>query len=184
MKKNGFSVQMIAEAGIMIALAKVLSMIKLFEMPLGGSVTLGSMVPIFIFAIRWGWQKGIIVGLVYGIVDFMIGGWYVNPIQVCFDYVFAYAMLGFAGISLSKNKDRESFLSHLPAIALAVFLRGVSHTISGVVFYASSAEGSGMSPFLYSVSYNYSFLAVDFIIAIAILALIWKPIIKIAKPEQ
>ncbi|NLY97279.1 MAG: energy-coupled thiamine transporter ThiT, partial [Clostridiaceae bacterium] len=50
MKKN---VRMLTEAAVMIALAFVLSNIRLFQLPNGGSVTPGSMVPLILFAIRW-----------------------------------------------------------------------------------------------------------------------------------
>ena len=43
------STRMMVEAGIMIALAQILSYVKIFEAPYGGSVTAGSMVPIIIF---------------------------------------------------------------------------------------------------------------------------------------
>ncbi len=43
--------RMIVEAGIMMALAYVLSMVKIFQMPNGGTITAGSMIPILIFAI-------------------------------------------------------------------------------------------------------------------------------------
>ena len=53
MKKN-WSVKMLTEAGIMIALSFILGRIKLFSMPQGGSVTAGQMIPLIIFAIRYG----------------------------------------------------------------------------------------------------------------------------------
>nr|WP_083430897.1 energy-coupled thiamine transporter ThiT [Ndongobacter massiliensis] len=188
MKKNSFfSAQMLAEAGLMIALAKVLSMIKLFEAPYGGSVTLGSMAPLFIFAVRWGWKRGLLVGMVYGFVDLMIGGYIIHPLQLVLDYPLAYMMCGFAGLRTVRSEER--FLSFLPPIFLAVALRFVCHVLSGCIFFgaidftkpgATLAEAlvpanffSGLS---YSVLYNLGYLSFDFIICVALMGLLWQPI--------
>lgn len=187
--KNGFSTRMVAEAGVMIALAKILSFIKLFEMPMGGSVTLASMAPVLFFAIRWGWQKGLLVGLVYGLVDYLLGGYTVHPLQVLLDYPLAYMMLGFAG--LQRASDGDSFFSHLPSLILAVALRLAMHVLSGCVFYstidftkagASLGEAFTLSNmgagFIYSLQYNAAFLGVDFLICLVVLALAWQPLRK------
>ena len=59
--------QMLCEGAILVALAQILSMLKLWEMPWGGSITLG-MLPIFLFAVRLGRgrEKGIFLGTVLG----------------------------------------------------------------------------------------------------------------------
>ncbi len=44
----------LVECAIMIALATVLSMVKLAELPYGGSITIASMLPIAIIAYRRG----------------------------------------------------------------------------------------------------------------------------------
>lgn len=187
--KNGFSTRMVAEAGVMIALAKILSFIKLFEMPMGGSVTLASMAPVLFFAIRWGWQKGLLVGLVYGLVDYLLGGYTVHPLQVLLDYPLAYMMLGFAG--LQRASDGDGFFSHLPSLILAVVLRLAMHVLSGCIFYstidftkagASLGEAFTLSNmgagFMYSLQYNAAFLGVDFLICLVVLALAWQPLRK------
>ena len=46
-------------AAIFVALAVALSFAKLFEMPMGGSVTLGSMLPIFLLSITLGVKWGL-----------------------------------------------------------------------------------------------------------------------------
>lgn len=187
--KNGISTRMVAEAGVMIALAKILSFIKLFEMPMGGSVTLASMAPILFFAIRWGWKKGLLVGLVYGLVDYLLGGYTVHPLQVLLDYPLAYMMLGFAGLQQASESD--SFFSHLPSLILAVALRLAMHVLSGCVFYstidfteagASLAQAFTLSNmgagFVYSLQYNGAFLGADFLLCLVVLALAWQPLRK------
>lgn len=187
--KNGISTRMVAEAGLMIALAKILSFIKLFEMPMGGSVTLASMAPILFFAIRWGWKKGLLVGLVYGLVDYLLGGYTVHPLQVLLDYPLAYMMLGFAG--LQRASESDSFFSHLPSLILAVALRLAMHVLSGCVFYSTidfTEAGASLSQaftlsnmgagFVYSLQYNGAFLGADFLICLVVLALAWQPLRK------
>lgn len=187
--KNGISTRMVAEAGVMIALAKILSFIKLFEMPMGGSVTLASMAPILFFAIRWGWKKGLLVGLVYGLVDYLLGGYTVHPLQVLLDYPLAYMMLGFAG--LQRASESDSFFSHLPSLILAVALRLAMHVLSGCVFYSTidfTEAGASLSQaftlsnmgagFVYSLQYNGAFLGADFLICLIVLALAWQPLRK------
>lgn len=187
--KNGISTRMVAEAGVMIALAKILSFIKLFEMPMGGSVTLASMAPILFFAIRWGWKKGLLVGLVYGLVDYLLGGYTVHPLQVLLDYPLAYMMLGFAG--LQRASESDSFFSHLPSLILAVALRLAMHVLSGCVFYSTidfTEAGASLSQaftlsnmgagFVYSLQYNGAFLGADFLLCLVVLALAWQPLRK------
>src|SRR6266571_9260758 len=47
-------VRIITETIVMVALSGALYLIKIFTLPQGGSVTLGSMVPIFLLALRRG----------------------------------------------------------------------------------------------------------------------------------
>jgi len=142
------NVKMMVEAGVMIALAYVLSLVKIWQAPMGGSVTAGSMIPIILFALRWGYKKGVMVGMIYGVVQFMLGPkWSYHPISILFDYVIAFGVLGFAGIF--KEGMKRSILG----VVIAISLRYVCHVISGVVVFASYAPDT-MSPIIYSLIYN------------------------------
>ena len=57
----------LAFGGMCVALSFILSYIKLFEMPQGGSITLVSMLPVILFAFVCGPTAGIIAGLAYGL---------------------------------------------------------------------------------------------------------------------
>lgn len=170
--------KMLVEAGMMLALSIILGQfVKLFKMPMGGSVTLGSMVPLFIFAFRWGGKKGIMVGAIYGILDLLIGGFYsMHPVSIVLDYPLAYAMIGLAGFF------RKTPLYSIGGIVIGVFGRFLCHVVSGVVFYASYAP-EGQSPLLYSVLYNGSFLLPELLIT-----MLFSPLIiifaKLPKPEK
>lgn len=170
MKK--MSTKMVVEAGIMIALAQVLSYIKIFELPQGGSITAGSMVPILIFAIRWGVGPGLLAGTVYGILQFILGPKYsYHIISILFDYVVAFGLLGLAGLF------RKSIAGIFVGVVLGVLGRFISHVISGAIVFASYAP-EGTNPWIYSAVYNGSYLAVELVISVVIIMLLYKPLIK------
>ncbi|BEP28368.1 energy-coupled thiamine transporter ThiT [Helicovermis profundi] len=175
MKNN---TRMLVEAGIMIALAYVLSLVKVFQMPNGGSITAGSMIPILIFAIRWGTYPGVFTGLVYGIIQFILGPkWSFHPISILFDYVIAFGMLGLAGIF------GAGFKKALAGISLAVLLRLICHVISGVIVWGSYAP-EGQSPLMYSIIYNASYLVPELILSLVIFALLYRPLEKAKIPQR
>ena len=66
-------IRMLAEAGVAIAIAQVLSFITIFHMPQGGSIKAAALVPLMIYAYRWGGTRGIFAGVVYGILHFILG---------------------------------------------------------------------------------------------------------------
>ncbi len=167
MKKN--NTQMLVEAGVMLAMAIVLSeFVKLFKMPMGGSVTLGGMVPIFIFALRWGGKKGLLVGAVYGILDMIIGFYPAHPLSILLDYPLAFGMLGLAGFFKKTNAG------YICGIVTGIAGRFIMHVISGIVFYASYAVEAGQAPLVYSVLYNTYYLVPEMVITIVLSLLIMK----------
>jgi len=166
------NVKMMVEAGVMIALAYVLSLVKIWQAPMGGSVTAGSMIPIILFALRWGYKKGVMVGMIYGVVQFMLGPkWSYHPISILFDYVIAFGVLGFAGIF--KEGMKRSILG----VVIAISLRYVCHVISGVVVFASYAPDT-MSPIIYSLIYNSQYLLPEIVVSAVVLMFLYKPLKK------
>lgn len=181
--KSKFSTKMLAEAGIMLALAQVLSMIELFKLPQGGTVTPGSMVPIIIFALRWGFGPGVLVGIVYGIMQMLLGGYVLVPIQALLDYPLAYGALGVMGIlhnyyeQITEANAKKSYIVICIGTAIVIAIKLMCHVVSGVVFFSEYA--GDMNPWLYSIGYNGSFLGVELIITVIVLTLLLKPISKI-----
>lgn len=168
---NNKATRMLVEGGIVIALSKILSFITLFKLPLGGSVTLVSRLPLIIFAIRWGVPKGLVVGAIYGVVDMLIGGYIIHPMQAILDYVLSYGAMGLAGISFGAKKD---FKSYVPSIIISYIVSGLFNVISGYVFFndMTTATKAGFSTFLtYDFAYNYSFLTADMVILLVIFAI-------------
>ena len=88
----------IAYAAITLALSFGLSYIKLFSLPKGGSVTLFSLLPIMIYSFAFGIRKGVLLGFIYGILQFIQEPWFYHPIQFMLDYPLAFSAIGLTGI--------------------------------------------------------------------------------------
>ena len=67
--------RMLCEGAIMVALAQILSYIKLMELPNGGSLT-PAMFPILLFGLRWGLKDGLLAGFVFGLLQLIFDGAY------------------------------------------------------------------------------------------------------------
>lgn len=175
-KVKKVNIRLLAEGGIMIALAMILSKIVVYEAPQGGSVTAGSMVPIMIFAIRWGVGPGLLVGSMYGLLHFIFKPYFLNLPQFLLDYIFAYGLLGLAGLahSVIHEYKENNYLKVGISATIAIVGRMISHILSGVIFFAEYA--GSQNPWIYSTIYNATYLIPELIISIAVLILIWKPL--------
>ena len=160
-----WTARMLANAALCLALAFVLSYIKLFDLPQGGAVTAASLLPIVAFAYSYGLAPGLVVGVAYGLLQMIQDPYIVTPVQAILDYPLAFACIALAAVA-RKLPDSWGWLA---GMALAAVGRFVCHTFTGVVFFAEYAEGTGMSPFVYSVSYN-SFVFVDMAICAVVMA--------------
>lgn len=161
--------RILVECAIMVGLATVLSLCKLWEMPLGGSITLLSMLPIMLIALRHGTAIGLGTAFVYacgqlflGLADLM--SWGMTPTMwvgsVIFDYLLAFTLLGFAGV-FKKYGVRGA----LAGIIFACVLRFISHFISGAIFFDIWCPWS--NPIWYSVCYNGAYVGVDLVLCVA-----------------
>jgi thiamine transporter len=163
-KRN--TTRMLVEGGLMIALATVLSIIVIYTMPQGGSITPASMVPLILFAFKWGVGPGLLAGLGYGAIQAILPGAYVlHPVQFLLDYPLAFACLGLAGLFRSKP------WGVYPGAVLGILMRFVCHLLSGVVFFASYAGEQNV--WIYSALYNGSFLGVELAISLAVLVVLY-----------
>ena len=160
-----WTARMLANAALCLALAFVLSYIKLFDLPQGGAVTAASLLPIVAFAYSYGLAPGLVVGVAYGLLQMIQDPYIVTPVQAILDYPLAFACIALAAVA-RKLPDSWGWLA---GMALAAVGRFVCHTFTGVVFFAEYAEGTGLSPFVYSVSYN-SFVFVDMAICAVVMA--------------
>ena len=161
--------RILAEMILFIALANALYLVSKFYLPFlhlpqGGTITIGSMVPIVWFALRRGLRWGVEAGIIYGLVHMVISGDIYYPTQIIFDYPLAFGALGLAG----AFRDR-------PVIGVGVGILGrfACHFVSGVVFFGQYAW-AGWNVYAYSAAYNATYLVPEFIISSAVIFLLLK----------
>ena len=150
--RKQWTARTISHAAICIAIAFVLSCIRLFRMPSGGSVVLCAMLPMIAFSAAYGFGPGLAACVAYGLLQIAQGAWIVHPVQGLLDYIVAYAVLclGFLAPKLPAGENWK-----LPiAVVIACFARYAVHVVSGMVFFASDAADAGQAPFVYSALYN------------------------------
>ena len=168
-KSLKFDSKLVARIGLAIALAFILDMLKIYTLPNGGgSISLGSMIPIFLISFIYGPSIGLFTGFLFGILQLIINPYILNPIQVLFDYPLPFMAVGIAGFF--KNK-------YLGA-TLGMLLRFVCHFISGVIFFGSYAP-AGTSPIIYSIAVNGFAVGGELLICLTLLAFL--PIDKLIK---
>ncbi|MBQ9162047.1 MAG: energy-coupled thiamine transporter ThiT [Clostridia bacterium] len=147
----------LCECGIMLALASVLSLIKVWESPYGGSVTLLSMLPIMLMSLRRGVRVGLATSFAYSILQIgldlgklmgygMTVGIWIGCIV--FDYLIPYTILGLAGLWRNRGVGGK-----MCGVAMVSVIRYISHVISGCVFFGTYAW-EGWNPLPYSLVYN------------------------------
>ena len=167
-KSLKFNSKLIARIGLAIALAFILDMIKIYSLPNGGgSISLGSMIPIIIISFVYGPSIGLFTGFLFGLFKLILDPYILNPIQVLFDYPLPFMAVGVAGF---KNKDIGS--------SFGILLRIISHFISGVVFFGSYAP-EGISPIIYSLSVNGLAVGGELMICLVLLAFL--PVERLVK---
>ena len=168
-KSLKFDSKLIARIGLAIDLAFILDMIKIYTLPNGGGrISLGSMVPILLLSFIYGPSIGLFTGFLFGVFKLILDPYILNPIQVLFDYPLPFMAVGIAGFF--KNK-------YIGA-SIGMFLRFISHFISGVIFFGSYAP-EGMSPIIYSLVVNGSAVGGELLICLVLLAFL--PIERLIK---
>lgn len=159
--------RVIVYIGISLALSAVLSMVKLVSLPQGGSVCLEAL-PIVVMAFLFGPKIGVLTGLLWGLLQLLIGPFIVHPAQLLLDYPLPYAALGLAGLWANRK-----YLG----IILGFGIRLVFHVISGVVFFSEYAP-EGTPVLTYSLIYNGSFLIPEAILVGVVGYWLWRRLVQ------
>lgn len=184
MKKN--NTYKLAVCAVMIALGTVLSLIKVLKMPFGGSVTLLSMLPCAMVSIMLGLKWGLAAAFVESVIQLAFGitmdglfAWGLTPAcligTILLDYIVAYTVVGLAGIFRSKG-----YAGICLGTGLAVFLRFLSHLVSGAIIFANFEEfvafGSSWvgRPWFYSLCYNGAYMLPEIIFTVVAAAILFK----------
>ncbi|MED0967987.1 energy-coupled thiamine transporter ThiT [Bacillus paramycoides] len=195
------NLQAMIESAILAAFALIIDILPLsIKLPTGGSISF-AMIPIFIIAYRWGFKMAFLGGLIWGLLQIVVGDAYIlTPVQAFIEYFIAFAFIGFAGLFYrpiqkalaSNNSDAEhsSFGSRkdkptskqkqgkkaLVYIILATFIgsfaRYFCHFIAGIIFWGQYAP-KGQSAVLYSLIVNGSTMIGSFILCTVLLILLF-----------
>lgn len=152
-------------AAVAMALGMITSFLKLFEAPMGGSVTLFSMLFICCIGYWYGLRTGLITGFAYGLLQLISDPYIISLPQMITDYLLAFGALGLSGLfSNKKNGLIKGYIAGVLGRYLFAFL-------SGLIFFASYAEGTGMSAPVYSLAYNGSYLGCEAFMTLIILSI-------------
>ena len=165
--KNKMTTRQLVFCAASVALAFVTSYIKIFQMPWGGSVTLCSMLFIVLVANWYGVQTGILVGLAYGILQFIQEPYVLSFFQVCCDYVLAFAALGVAGFFAKSSHGL------LKGYIAAVIARGAFHALGGYLYWMDYMPENFPQALksVYPIVYNYSYLLAEGAITVIIISI-------------
>ena len=158
----------LVECSIMIAMASILSMIKLVDLPYGGSVTIASMLPIVIVSYRHGLGWGLGSGLVYGVIQQLLGlntlsyvtTWKSILAVILLDYIVAFAVIGLAGVFRNMKNQGAALVCGSVLICL---LRYACHVISGATVWAGLSIPDEAA-LLYSFGYNATYMLPEMIV--------------------
>ena len=183
-KRSSTNLVTLTECAIMLALSFALSSAKLFEMPMGGSVTVASMLPVMLISIKYGVGTGLATCFVYSLTQLIQALASANVFPYCetpttlvlcilFDYVVPFTLLGLAGVFHKMKITKNTELNIYTGIIGVVVLRFLCHFITGVVIWGQWAP-DGMGKYLYSFLYNGGFLSLDFIICIVCAVLMFR----------
>ncbi len=142
--------RVLTELGVAVALATVLGLTRIWRMPLGGSVTAGSMVPLWIVARRHGAGAGLQAGTAFGLLQAMQGT-VVHPVQGILDYLLAYQTVALAAGGLA-------------GAAAGLCLRLAAHVAAALVFFREVPSGWTVPG--YALAYNAGFLVPDGLLAL------------------
>ncbi len=183
MKQSKLTLRSLTEGAIMVAVAQILSMIKLWEMPWGGSITL-AMVPLLLFSVRWGLAPGLLASFVFGVLQFTFdGGFAIGWQSIIGDYLLAFTVLGLAGIAYGKK------YGIFTGTLIGSFARFLVHYVVGATVWAEYMPENffGMtmhSPWFYSLLYNLAYMLPNALICLVVFALLYAPMGKYLRGED
>ncbi len=185
MANNNSRTHVLTESAIMVALATVLSMIKIWEAPYGGSVTILSMAPIILLSMRRGVKVGLMAGFVHSVIQLLLGlnnvAYVPTPmgifICVMTDYILPFTLLGLGGLFRNVKFTQKEGVNVMIAAALGALLvtliRYACHTVSGAeIWYALDLEWYAddpthlvfqHGPWVFSLIYNGGYMIPEII---------------------
>lgn len=178
--KKKIGTKQLVFSAMAMALAMVTSMIKLIDMPMGGSVTLCSMLFICLIGYLFGFRTGLTAAIAYGFLQLIVDPYIISIPQMLVDYIFAFGALGLSGIFSGKKHGL------IWGYLLGVFGRYFFSFLSGMIFFGSYASSYNMTAPVYSLVYNGAYLGLEALITVIILLLppVSKGLLKVKNMVQ
>ena len=164
-EKKKFSTRQLVFSAMAMALALVTSMLKIVDMPMGGSVTFFSMLFICLIGYWYGLKGGLMTAIAYGFLQLIIDPYIISIPQMLTDYVFAFGALGLSGL-FSKSK-----YGLIKGYIVGVLGRYFFSFLSGMIFFGSYASSFNMSAPIYSLVYNGAYLGLEALVTIILIAI-------------
>ena len=172
----------IVEGAIMVALAQVLGYLKLWQMPNGGSITF-VMLPIFVYCVRWGFGRGILAAFALAVLQFLLdGGLALGWQSIIGDYLLAYTALGLAGL-FSKQKYGFFWGTLVGSLARLLVAWVVGATIWAEYMPDRFFGMTMVSPWIYSLLYNGSYILLCMALCLVVGAAVYKPLGKFLRRQ-
>ncbi len=162
------STKQLVFSAMAIALAIVIStVLKLPSLPYGGSISLFSMLVICLIGYWYGPRIGLTTAVAYGILQFIVGPYFIHPLQVLLDFPLAFGALGLSGFF--SNKKHGLVIGYMTG----VLGRFIFHCISGIIFYTEyvGSFGGNVAAIWSGIVYNMSYLFPEAILTILLLLL-------------
>ena len=160
-----FSTRQLVFSAMAMALAMVTSMIKVVDMPMGGSVTLFSMLFICLIGYWYGLKGGLMTAIAYGFLQLIVDPYIISIPQMLTDYIFGFGALGLSGIfARSKYGLIKGYVAGVLGRYFFTFL-------SGMIFFGSYASGYNMSAPVYSLVYNGAYIGMEAAVTLILVAL-------------
>lgn len=163
-KKAKLTTKQLVFSAVAMALAMLCSMIKFADLPMGGSVTLFSMLFIVLIGYWYGPYVGIMTAVAYGLLQFVTEPIFYTIPQMLIDYPCAFGALGLAGFFSGKKHGLQ--IGYLAG----VLGRYVFAVISGVVFFGAYAP-EGTPAIVYSLGYNATYLVPEAVITLIVISI-------------
>ena len=163
--KKTHSVKRLVTSAMAIALATLTSFITIFKMPMGGSVTLFSMLFIVLIGYWYGIKTGLTAAIAYGVLQLLLDPYILNIPQVLLDYILGFGALGLSGI-FSKSKH-----GLVKGYIIGVIGRFICSFLSGWIFFAVYTPDFFNSAILYSVVYNGSYIGLEAVVTLVVISL-------------
>ena len=204
MKNRTNLVRTLCEIGIFAALGFVFDELQgVFfgsVFPNGGSIGF-AMIAVLIVAYRRGFLPGILTGLVMGLFDIATKAYVIHPLQVLFDYILPYTVVGLAGLLKplfdKSNKKGEKILWLISGAIIGGLLKFASHYLAGVLYWADPEyfawNLNQMNPYLYCFVYNIAFIGPSIVITAGLLVVLYlsapkvlsnKPLVEETESER